>query len=54
VSSIDNVSEVHAVMARLAGEADVWMMNLARGVQQMDQLRFESMNPTFLLAAVKP
>jgi precorrin-6Y C5,15-methyltransferase (decarboxylating) len=53
VSSIDNVSEVHAVMGQQAGEADVWMMNLARGTLQMDQLRFESLNPTFLLTAVR-
>jgi precorrin-6Y C5,15-methyltransferase (decarboxylating) len=53
VSSINNVSDVHAVMGRLAGEADVWMFNLARGTLQMDQLRFESLNPTFLLSAVK-
>jgi precorrin-6Y C5,15-methyltransferase (decarboxylating) len=53
VSSIDNVSEVHAVMGKLAGEADVWMVNLARGTLQMDQLRFEALNPTFLLTAVR-
>jgi precorrin-6Y C5,15-methyltransferase (decarboxylating) len=53
VSSIDNVSEVHAVMGKHAGEADVWMVNLARGTLQMDQLRFEALNPTFLLTAVR-
>lgn len=53
VSSIDNVSDVHAVIRQQAGEADVWMMNLARGTLQMDQLRFESLNPTFLLTAVR-
>lgn len=53
VGSIDNLAEVHAVMRQQAGEADVWMMNFARGTLQMDQLRFESLNPTFLLQAIK-
>jgi precorrin-6Y C5,15-methyltransferase (decarboxylating) len=53
VSSIDNVSEVYGIMRQQAGEADAWMMNLARGTLQMEQLRFESLNPTFLLKAVK-
>jgi hypothetical protein len=40
-------------MGKHAGEADVWMVNLARGTLQMDQLRFEALNPTFLLTAVR-
>lgn len=53
VGSIDNVSEVHGVLRQRGGDADVWMMNLARGTLQMEQLRFESLNPTFLLKTVK-
>jgi hypothetical protein len=30
------------------------MVNLARGYCQMDRVRFESLNPTFLIAVVKP
>ncbi|MGE0759243.1 MAG: precorrin-6y C5,15-methyltransferase (decarboxylating) subunit CbiE [Pirellulaceae bacterium] len=53
VSSIDNVSAVYSFLQRETGEAEVWMMHLARGTLQMEQLRFESMNPTFLLRAIK-
>jgi precorrin-6Y C5,15-methyltransferase (decarboxylating) len=53
VGSLDNVAAVHQALREWAGEADVWMMNLARGTLQMEQLRFESLNPTFLLRAAR-
>lgn len=54
VVSIENVAEVQQVLRQLAGEANVWMINVARGTQQFDTMRFESMHPTFLIAAIKP
>jgi len=54
VGSIDNLADVRSVLVTKAGDAKVWMINLARGNDQFDQLRFESMSPTFLVAAVKP
>ena len=30
------------------------MLHLARGYYQMERVRFESLNPTFLVAVVKP
>ena len=54
VGSIDNLADVRSVLIAKAGDAKVWMINLARGNDQFDQLRFESMSPTFLVAAVKP
>lgn len=54
VGSLENVANVHAALRRLAGEADVWMINFSRGTPQMDQLRLQSHNPTFLLRAIKP
>jgi precorrin-6Y C5,15-methyltransferase (decarboxylating) len=54
VGSIDNLADVRSVLVAKAGDAKVWMINLARGNDQFDQLRFESMSPTFLVAAVKP
>ena len=54
VGSIDNLAEVRSILVAKAGDAKVWMINLARGNDQLDQLRFESMSPTFLVAAVKP
>jgi precorrin-6Y C5,15-methyltransferase (decarboxylating) len=30
------------------------MVNIARGIEQMDRIRFEAINPSFLIAATKP
>ncbi len=53
VSSLENVTSVFELMRKLCGDANVCMINLARGVQQLERLRFESMNPSFLISAVK-
>ena len=53
VGSIENIASVHQALREAAGEANVWMFNIARGTQQLVRLRFESMNPTFLISAVK-
>jgi hypothetical protein len=31
----------------------VWMINLARGTDQLDRLSFEALKPSFLLAVTK-
>ncbi len=54
VVSIENLTEVQQVMRQLAGEVNVWMINIARGTQQLETMRFESTPPTFLIGAVKP
>ncbi len=53
VGSIENVGSVHEALRECAGDANAWMFNIARGTQQLVRLRFESLNPTFLLCAVK-
>jgi precorrin-6B C5,15-methyltransferase / cobalt-precorrin-6B C5,C15-methyltransferase len=53
VGSIENLGAVRSTLAQLAGDAQVWMVQVSRGNDQMERLRFESMNPTFLLKAVK-
>ena len=53
VGSIENVGSVHEALRTSAGEANAWMFNIARGTQQLVRLRFESLNPTFLISAVK-
>jgi precorrin-6B C5,15-methyltransferase / cobalt-precorrin-6B C5,C15-methyltransferase len=53
VGSIENVGSVHDALRESAGEANVWMFNIARGTQQIVRLRFESLNPTFVISAVK-
>ena len=52
VGSIENVAAVHHVLMEKSGDPDIWMVNLARGTYQLERIRFESINPTFLLAAV--
>jgi len=54
MASIDNVADTHRQLHRQCSAAKVWMLHFARGNYQMDRIRFESLNPTFLLAVVKP
>lgn len=53
VGSIENLSEVHSVLLRHDPDVKVWMINVARGIHQLERVRFEALNPTFLLAAIK-
>ena len=52
--SIENVAGIHDLLRRQDTNVHVWMINLARGNYQLGRIRFESMNPTFLMTAVKP
>jgi precorrin-6Y C5,15-methyltransferase (decarboxylating) len=54
VGSIESLAGVHETLARLARDVSVLMINLARGTYQLERVRFEAMNPTFLLSVVKP
>ncbi len=54
VGSIENLAEVHASLLRVTPDVGVWMINIARGTHQMGRVRFEALNPTFLLGVVKP
>lgn len=54
VGSIENLAAVREVLQAKAGDVSVWMINIARGTYQLERLRFSSLNPTFLLGAVKP
>jgi precorrin-6Y C5,15-methyltransferase (decarboxylating) len=53
VVSLDNLAHVQAALSHLAGESNVTMINVARGTQQLESVRFEAANPTFLLSFVK-
>ena len=52
--SIENLAEIHAALQRGAGDARVLMVNLARGTFQLERIRFDALNPTFVVSAVKP
>lgn len=41
-------------VSKMGIEPTLWMIQVSRGNYQMDKLRLESCNPTFLLKAVKP
>ncbi len=53
VGSIESVSAVHETLQRLAKDVNSWMINIARGTYQLERVRFEALNPTFLLSIVK-
>ncbi len=53
-NSIENLAAVHALLRARSTDAAYWMVNIARGVEQLDRIRFESLNPSFLIAATKP
>jgi precorrin-6Y C5,15-methyltransferase (decarboxylating) len=53
VGSVENLAELHATLHRRAGDVKVWMINVARGTYQLERVRFDALNPTFLLAVEK-
>jgi precorrin-6Y C5,15-methyltransferase (decarboxylating) len=53
VGSIENLSDVHRALCKLA-DVRVWMINIARGAEQLERVRFDALNPSFLLAVAKP
>jgi precorrin-6Y C5,15-methyltransferase (decarboxylating) len=53
VGTLEMLSATYAALKRLAGRVDVLLMNLARGVEQLESLRFEAVNPTVLLRVEK-
>ena len=53
-NSIENLAAVHALLRARSLDAAYWMVNIARGIEQMDRIRFEAINPSFLMAATKP
>lgn len=53
VATIDGLSSAHETLKRLAGAVHVWNIAIARGIEQLDRVRFEAINPTFLIAVTK-
>jgi precorrin-6Y C5,15-methyltransferase (decarboxylating) len=53
MSSIENLNAIRESAKAASAEANVWMMQFSRGNLQMESLRFESVNPTFLVSATK-
>jgi precorrin-6Y C5,15-methyltransferase (decarboxylating) len=53
VATLETLSATYAALKALAGGVQVLLVNCARGVEQLETLRFESVNPTFLLRVGK-
>jgi precorrin-6Y C5,15-methyltransferase (decarboxylating) len=53
VATLEALSDTYAALKALAGTVEVSLVNVARGIEQMETLRFEAVNPTFLLAVGK-
>jgi precorrin-6B C5,15-methyltransferase / cobalt-precorrin-6B C5,C15-methyltransferase len=53
VATIEGLAASYQALKGLAGEVSVWNVSIARGIEQMDRLRFEAIAPTFLLAVTK-
>lgn len=54
VGTLEMISATYEVLKRLAPPVDVLLMNLARGVEQLESLRFDAVNPSVLLKVRKP
>jgi precorrin-6Y C5,15-methyltransferase (decarboxylating) len=54
VATLESLSATHDALKRVAGTVQVLLVNVARGTEQLETLRFEAVNPTFLLAVAKP
>lgn len=52
--TIENLTGTYAVLRQVAGQVDALLIQVARGVEQLEALRFEAVNPTFLLTVGKP
>jgi precorrin-6B C5,15-methyltransferase / cobalt-precorrin-6B C5,C15-methyltransferase len=54
VATLEMLSSTYEVLKRLSANVSVMLVNIARSVEQMEALRFDSVNPTFLLRVAKP
>lgn len=53
VATLEGLAAAYQTLKTLAGTVRVWSMGIARGIEQMERLRFEAVPPTFLLAVSK-
>jgi precorrin-6Y C5,15-methyltransferase (decarboxylating) len=53
VATLEMLGAAYAALKSLASPVHVSLVNIARGVEQLETLRFEAVNPTFLLGVSK-
>ena len=54
VGSIENLAALNESLSARSPDVQVWMVNVARGKFQLERVRFEAINPSFLIAVAKP
>lgn len=54
LASLESLTQAYETLKRLAGRVEAHLVNVARGTEQLETLRFEAVNPSFLLCVVKP
>jgi precorrin-6Y C5,15-methyltransferase (decarboxylating) len=54
VATLESLSAAYATLRALARPVEAWLVNVARSNEQLESLRFEALNPTFLLKVRKP
>jgi precorrin-6Y C5,15-methyltransferase (decarboxylating) len=53
VATLESLNTTYAALKNLAHPVQVLLVNISRGTEQLETLRFEAVNPTFLLAVSK-
>jgi precorrin-6Y C5,15-methyltransferase (decarboxylating) len=53
VATLETLNATYATLKALTGSVQVLLISVARGVEQLETLRFEAVNPTFLLRVQK-
>jgi precorrin-6Y C5,15-methyltransferase (decarboxylating) len=54
VASLESLTATYTTLKAIVGGVQVLLVNVARGTEQLETLRFEAINPSFLLRVVKP
>jgi precorrin-6Y C5,15-methyltransferase (decarboxylating) len=53
VATLESLNTTYAALKNLTRPVQVLLVNISRGTEQLETLRFEAVNPTFLLAVTK-
>ena len=53
VATLEGLSSTYATLKAMASPVQAHLINIARGNEQLETLRFEALNPNFLLTVAK-
>lgn len=54
VATLEALTTTYAVLKQIASPVHALLINIARGTEQLETLRFDALSPTFLLSVGKP